>query len=262
MNARRSPRSQGVALVTGGARRVGREIALALARDGYDIALHYASSRADAYVTAGEIEGLGRRAFPINRDIAIESGVRSMLAECRDELGPVTVVVNNASRFEYDDVAGFRTDRLLDMVRVNTAAPILLAQGLHAALPDGAHGVVVNLLDQKLMNPNPDYLSYTLSKAALGEATVLLAQALAPKVRVVGIAPGLTLPSSDQSDAGFARAVAATPLQRASSPLDIADAVVYLVGARAVTGTVLAVDGGQHLVPSARDVIFLTEPER
>jgi len=259
MNARRPPHAKGVALVTGGARRIGREIALALARDGYDIALHYATSRADATITVGEIEGAGRRAFAINRDIAVESGVRSMLAECCDELGRVNVVVNNASRFAYDDVAGFSTERLLDMVRVNTAAPILLAQGLHAALPEGAHGVVVNLLDQKLLNPNPDYFSYTLSKAALAEATRLLAQALAPRVRVVGIAPGLTLPSTDQTAEGFARAAAATPLGRGPSPLDIAEAVVYLVNARAVTGSVLAVDAGQHLAPSARDVMFATE---
>lgn len=259
MNFRRSNRSTGVALVTGGARRIGREIALALARAGFDIAVHYAGSRADAYVTAGEIQGLGRRALPINRDISIERGVRSMLAECQEELGPVTVVVNNASRFEYDDIAEFQTERLLEMMRINTAAPILLAQGLHATLPDAARGVVVNLLDQKLLNPNPDYLSYTLSKAALAEATILLAQALAPKVRVVGVAPGVTLPSSGQTERGFARAHAATPLRYSSTPLDIAEAVVYLVGARAVTGTVLAVDGGQHLVPSARDIMFLTE---
>jgi len=256
---RHAPRSAGVALVTGAARRIGREIALALARDGWDIAVHYAGSRADAYVTVGEIEGLGRRAIPINRDIAIESGVASMLAECRGELGPVRCIVNNASRFEYDDASTFRVDRLLDLVRINTAAPILLAHALHASLPEGAHGVVVNLLDQKLANPNPDFLSYTLSKAALAEATVLLAQALAPRVRVVGIAPGITLPAPGQTDAGFERAQASLPLGYGASPVDIAEAVAYVVRARAITGAVLAVDGGQHLAPSARDVMFLTE---
>ncbi|HUN91472.1 MAG TPA: SDR family oxidoreductase [Burkholderiaceae bacterium] len=258
--SRHAPRSAGVALVTGAARRIGREIALALARDGWDIAVHYATSRADAYVTVGEIEGLGRRAFPINRDIAIESGVRSMLAECAGELGPVRCVVNNASRFVYDDAADFRVEPLLDLVRINAAAPILLAQGLHATLPDDVEGVVVNLLDQKLLNPNPDFLSYTLSKSALAEATVLLAQALAPKVRVVGVAPGITLPAPGQTAAGFARAHMATPLRRGSTPSDIAEAVAYVVRARAVTGTTIVVDGGQHLVPSARDVMFLSEP--
>jgi NAD(P)-dependent dehydrogenase (short-subunit alcohol dehydrogenase family) len=255
-------RAVGVALVTGGARRIGREIAIALARAGWDIAVHYASSRADAYVTAGEIEGLGRRALPINRDIAIEAGVRSMLAECESDLGPVRCIVNNASRFEFDDAASFRVDPLLDLIRVNTAAPILLAQALHASVTArNTNGVVINLLDQKLGNPNPDFLSYTLSKAALAEATVLLAQALAPRVRVIGIAPGITLPATGQSQTGFERAHAAMPLGYGSTPTDIAEAVVYAVQARAVTGTVLTVDGGQHLMPSARDVMFTTEPK-
>ena len=262
---RHVPRAIGVALVTGAARRIGREIAIALARQGWDIAVHYASSRADAYVTVGEIEGLGRRALPVNRDIAIESGVRSMLAEIEGELGPVRCIVNNASRFEYDDAATFKVDTLLDLVRVNAAAPILLAQALHASVSkqqgDGG-GVVVNLLDQKLANPNPDFLSYTLSKAALAEATVLLAQALAPRIRVVGIAPGITLPAPGQSEQGFAAAQAAMPLGRGATPTDIAEAVVYAVRARAVTGTVLTVDGGQHLLPSARDVMFTTEPPK
>ncbi|MGZ8982105.1 MAG: SDR family oxidoreductase, partial [Burkholderiaceae bacterium] len=121
-------------------------------------------------------------------------------------------------------------------------------------------GVVINLLDQKLANPNPDFLSYTLSKAALQEATTLLAMALAPKVRVVGVAPGLTLLSADQTAAGFERAHARTPLGRSSTPADIAQAVAYLAKAGAVTGTTLLVDGGQHLVASTRDVMFLTEP--
>jgi NAD(P)-dependent dehydrogenase (short-subunit alcohol dehydrogenase family) len=145
-------------------------------------------------------------------------------------------------------------------MRTNVAAPVLLAQSLHEQLPDDARGVVINLLDQKLWNPNPDFLSYTLSRAALKEATVLLAMALAPKLRVVGVAPGITLPAAGQSDAGFEAAHAATPLGRSSTPADIAQAVVYLARADAVTGTTLLVDGGQHLVPSARDVMFLIEP--
>jgi len=140
-----------------------------------------------------------------------------------------------------------------------SAAPVLLAQALAAQLPEGADGVVINLLDQKLFNPNPDFLSYTLSKAALKEATVLLARALAPRVRVIGVAPGITLPSGEQSDAGFAAAHAKTPLGRSSTPEDVAQAVAYATRARAVTGTTLLVDGGQHLVPSDRDVMFLTE---
>jgi NAD(P)-dependent dehydrogenase (short-subunit alcohol dehydrogenase family) len=137
---------------------------------------------------------------------------------------------------------------------------VLLAQGLHATLPEHEQGVVINLLDQKLWNPNPDFLSYTLSKAALAEATRLLAIALAPKVRVVGVAPGITLPSGDQTEAGFESAHTRTPLGRSSRPDDIASAVAFLAKATAITGTTLLVDGGQHLFASSRDVMFLAEP--
>jgi NAD(P)-dependent dehydrogenase (short-subunit alcohol dehydrogenase family) len=257
----RPPRAHGVALVTGAAKRIGREIALALARDGWDVAVHYASSRGEALVTVSEIHALGRRAIAINRDLAIEAGVRSMLAEIAAELGTVTCVVNSASLFVRDDAASFSSENLLRHMRVNTAAPVLLAQALHDALPAHGHGVAINLLDQKLWNPNPDFLSYTLSKAALREATTLLAQALAPKVRVVGVAPGITLPSETQTTAGFAHAHTRTPLGRSSTPQDVAEAVVYLASAPAITGTTLLVDGGQHLAASPRDVMFLAEPE-
>ena len=262
MVTRRKTRPGKVALVTGAARRIGRETALALARDGWDIGVHYATSRDEAQQTVAEIEELGRRAVAVNRDLAVEAGVRSLLAECADELGPVTCLVNNASLFEHDDAASFSGERLLRAMRINVAAPVLLAQALHDQLPAEVRGVAINLLDQKLANPNPDFLSYTLSKAALQEATRLLAMALAPNVRVVGVAPGLTLVSGEQSAAGFERAHTRTPLGRSSMPEDIAQAVVYLARSGAITGTTLLVDGGQHLVPSARDVMFLTEPAR
>jgi NAD(P)-dependent dehydrogenase (short-subunit alcohol dehydrogenase family) len=173
----------------------------------------------------------------------------------------VACVVNNASAFEHDDIRIFSFDQLLRAMRTNLAAPVVLAQSLHDQLAADARGVVINLLDQKLFNPNPDFLSYTLSKAALQEATVLLAMALAPKVRVVGVAPGLTLRSGEQSEAGFKRAHAQTPLGRSSAPDDVAQAVVYLARAGAITGTTLLVDGGQHLATSPRDVMFLSEPD-
>jgi NAD(P)-dependent dehydrogenase (short-subunit alcohol dehydrogenase family) len=144
-------------------------------------------------------------------------------------------------------------------MQANVAAPILLAQALHAATPAGSQAVVINLLDQKLYNLNPDFLSYTLSKAALHTATTMLAQSLAPLVRVVGVAPGITMVSGDQTEDGFAQAHQQTPLGRSSTPQDIADAVVYAASARALTGTTLLIDGGQHLVPLPRDVMFLTK---
>lgn len=145
---------------------------------------------------------------------------------------------------------------------MNVAAPVLLARQLHARIAEGGQGVVINLLDQKLWNPNPDFLSYTLSKAALCSATGLLARALAPKLRVVGLAPGITLPAPGQSRHNFDRVSRLTPLGYGSSPEDIGQAVVYLARARAVTGTTLLVDGGQHLVPSERDVMFLRGSRR
>jgi NAD(P)-dependent dehydrogenase (short-subunit alcohol dehydrogenase family) len=174
-------------------------------------------------------------------------------------LGPVTCVVNNASLFDYDNAAGFTLARLQAHMAANVAAPVLLAQALHAATPDGAQGVVINLLDQKLYNLNPDFLSYTLSKAALQTATTMLAQELAPRLRVVGIAPGITMVSGEQSEDGFAEAHTQTPLGRSSTPDDIVQAVLYAAGARALTGTTLLVDGGQHLVALPRDVMFLAK---
>jgi NAD(P)-dependent dehydrogenase (short-subunit alcohol dehydrogenase family) len=254
--------AQPVALVTGAAHRIGREIALALAHDGYDVAIHYGGSRADALATMAEVRKTGRQACAVGRDLAVARGVESMLDQCAGELGEVTCLVNSASLFEADTALTFEPDRLARHMRVNVAAPILLARGLHARIAAGSQGVVINLLDQKLWNPNPDFLSYTLSKSALRSATGLLARALAPKLRVVGLAPGITLPASGQSRRNFDRVSRLTPLGYPSSPQDIAQAVVYLARARAVTGTTLLVDGGQHLVPSERDVMFLRRGAR
>jgi NAD(P)-dependent dehydrogenase (short-subunit alcohol dehydrogenase family) len=166
-------------------------------------------------------------------------------------------VVNNASLFDYDSAATFSAATLDAHMQVNAAAPVLLAQALYEMTPDGAQAVVVNLLDQKLFNLNPDFLSYTMSKAALHSATTMLAQALAPKVRVVGVAPGITLVSGDQSEEEFARAHKVTPLGRSSTPDDIAAAVCFVAASPAITGTTLVVDGGQHLMPLQRDVMFV-----
>lgn len=248
-----------VALVTGAGRRIGRAIALALARAGWNVALHYRASRAEAEQVAQDIAALGRRAVLVHGDLADEAAVQRLLPAAIDALGPVTCVVNNASLFDYDSAADFTSAKLDAHMRANVAAPVLLAQALHAQVAEGGQGVVINLLDQKLYNLNPDYLSYTLSKAALHTATTVLAQALAPKVRVVGVAPGITMVSGDQTEEGFAKAHAQTPLGRSSTPEDIAAAVLYAATARAVTGTTLLVDGGQHLLPLPRDVMFLAK---
>lgn len=248
-----------VALVSGAGRRIGRAIALALARAGWDVAVHYRASEAPAREVVAAIEALGRRAVALDADLADEAAVRQLVPRAAAALGALDCVVNNASLFDYDSATDFTMARMEAHMRANLAAPILLAQALHAATPDGGQGVVINLLDQKLYNLNPDFLSYTLSKAALQTATTMLAQQLAPRLRVVGVAPGITMVSGEQTEAGFVQAHRQTPLGRSSTPDDIAAAVVYAASARAVTGTTLLVDGGQHLMPLARDVMFLAQ---
>ncbi len=256
--------NQKIALVTGAGKRIGRSIALALAQRGWDVAVHYGQSTADAADTVHAITALGRRAAAVQCDLADEAAVRTLLPRAAAALGvPLSAfqcVVNNASRFEHDSAADFSVAALDAHMHANLAAPILLAQALHAATPDGAQAVAINLLDQKLLNLNPDFLSYTLSKAALQAATTMLAQALAPKLRVVGVAPGITLISGDQSEAGFAAAHQHTPLGRSSTPDDIAATVCFITENRAITGTTIVVDGGQHLIPLQRDVMFVAAP--
>ncbi|HZW22312.1 SDR family oxidoreductase [Noviherbaspirillum sp.] len=246
-----------VALVTGAAKRLGRGIALALAQRGWDVAVHYGRSADEAMATVREIEQLGRRAAALQCDLADEQAVNGLLGRAAEALGRVTCVVNNASLFESDSAADFRFANLDRHMHANLGAPLVLARALHAATPEGAQSVVVNLLDQKLFNLNPDFLSYTLSKAGLHTATTVLAQALAPKVRVVGVAPGLTLVSGDQTEEGFAKAYKMTPLGRSSTPEDVASAVCFAAENQSMTGTTLLVDGGQHLIPLQRDVMFV-----
>ena len=259
MTAKHNPSAAPVALVTGAGRRIGRAIALGLARAGWDVAVHYRASQAEAQEVVATIEAMGRRAVALPCDLADEAAVRALLPQAVAALGALRCVVNNASLFEYDSAADFSAGRLDAHMRANVAAPVILAQALHASLAAGEQEVVINLLDQKLYNLNPDFLSYTLSKAALHAATTMLAQQLAPAVRVVGIAPGITMVSGDQTEAGFAHAHRQTPLGRSSTPEDIADSVVYAATARALTGTTLLVDGGQHLMPLPRDVMFLAK---
>jgi NAD(P)-dependent dehydrogenase (short-subunit alcohol dehydrogenase family) len=247
------------ALITGAAKRLGKHIALEMARQGCNIVVHYGQSTSVAEETANDIRKLGVTAITLQCDLADEAAVRKLLPQAIEKIGTVSCVVNSASLFEYDDAASFTLKNLDAHMHANLAAPILLAQALHASTPEGACTVMINLLDQKLFNLNPDFLSYTLSKAGLHTATSVLAQALAPKVRVVGLAPGLTMVSGDQTEQGFAKAHTQTPLGKSSHPDDIAQAVCYLAQAQAITGTTLLVDGGQHLIPMQRDVMFVAK---
>ena len=249
-----------VVLVTGAAQRIGRTIALELAAHGFDLAIHARRSLAEAEATAVDCRAAGARAEVLLADLDDEAATRTLVPRAVAALGRLDAVVNNASRFEYDSPADFSYAALLAHAGANTGAPVLLAQALAehlAGRPADARGCVVNLLDQKLSNPNPDYFSYTLSKAALDAATVMLAQALAPRVRVCGVSPGVTLLSGPMNEAEFSASHAMTPLGRSSTPADIARAVRFLIESPAITGTNLLVDGGQHLQAQARDVLFL-----
>ena len=255
-------------LVTGAARRLGREIALDLARHGYDVAVHYRASAADADATRRRVRRRSARAaWAFGADLARRGRLPRAGARGRwRSFGRLDAVVNNASAFEYDDAASFSYARdgraLARQHRRRRSCSRRRCTATSPSAPRAATGCVVNLLDQKLWNPNPDYLSYTLSKAALEAATTLLAQALAPRLRVCGVAPGVTLLSGPMTPTEFAaRARADAARQRSSQPEDIARAVRFLIESPAITGTTLLVDGGQHLQAQPRDVMFLARNE-
>ena len=257
MSAPTRPRT---VLVTGAAKRLGRSMALALAAGGWQVAVHFRSSEQDAIETVAACAQLSGASAHFDADFDDEDAVRQLLPRVVAHFGSVDAVVNSASLFEHDTAASFGFAALEKHLRSNTAAPVLLAQALHqhialraAAGEADAQGAVVNLLDQKLWNQNPDFLSYTLSKAALEAAGTMLAMALAPRVRVVGVAPGLTLTSHLLSDEKFQQLHRLSPLGRSSTPEDVASAVQFALANRALTGTTLLVDGGQHLMKFERD---------
>ena len=265
-----SPQQNKAVLVTGAAKRLGREIALEFARQGWDIAIHYGQSASDAQATVAEIQSLGRKAVAFKADFASEAEIHSLFATVVAKFQNLACLVNSASIFEYDRANSdtpLSGKSLQDHMQVNLAAPILLSQLMfeyqksqtkNASESNLPIPSVIQLLDQKLINLNPDYLSYTLSKAALLTSVEVLAVDFAPHLRVIGLAPGITMTSGDQTESGFAKAHQMTPLGKSSTPSDIAKAAVFLASSNAITGTTLYVDGGQHLLPSLRDVMFKT----
>ncbi len=255
-----------VVLVTGSAKRLGREIALALARDGWQVAVHYHDSLEDAGKTSAECARLSGTSAAFRANLANETAVRNLLPRVVAQFGRLDAVVNSASTFEHDTAASFGFAALEKHMRSNAGAAILLAQALHAHIRErhaaaakagdgGAaeRAAVVNLLDQKLWNQNPDFFSYTLSKAALEAATTMLALALAPHVRVVGVAPGLTLTSTLLTPEQFDLRHKMALLGKSSTPADVASTVRFALENQSITGTTLLVDGGQHLMRFERD---------
>lgn len=236
-----------VALVTGAARRIGRAIALDLAAKGWDVAVHYNNSAADAEAVVEEIAGRERRALALRADLGNETEVTALVPRAVEALGPLGLLVNNASVFEWDHVSDASRDTWDRHLEPNLRAPFLLTQALHRQLPAETGGVVINLLDTRVWNPSPGFTSYMLSKAGLWTLTRTMALELAPWIRVNGIGPGPALPSPRQTQADFEAQCAQMPLGVGTSPAEICAAVQFILAARGMTGQMIALDGGQHL---------------
>jgi NAD(P)-dependent dehydrogenase (short-subunit alcohol dehydrogenase family) len=239
------------ALVTGGAQRIGRAIVLALARSGYAVAVHAHRSLAPAGELCAEIVAAGGTAAVVVGDLADHGAVSALVPAAAAAVGPLTLLVNNASVFEPDEVGALDRARFDRHYAVNLRAPVFLAEAFAAQVaahvPAGANASVVNLLDQRVYKPTPRYLSYGLAKSGLHAATTTLAQALAPRVRVNAVAPGPAVPNARQDAETFARLCRAVPLGHGPTPEEIADAVLFLAAAASITGQTITVDGGQHL---------------
>jgi NAD(P)-dependent dehydrogenase (short-subunit alcohol dehydrogenase family) len=252
---------RGAALVTGAARRIGRAIALRLAREGYDVAIHYGTSATEAEEVAEEIRHMGRRAVPVRGDLADPETPLRIVLDAHAALGQLDVLVNNASRFEPDTLQTLTLAEWEAHLGINLRAPVFLAQAFAGQRRDrGRQGNVINIIDQRVLRLNPTFFSYTLSKAALWTATRTMAQALAPEnIRVNAIGPGPTLANARMTEEDFARQCALTLLGCGTTPEEIADAVLFIISAPAMTGQMIVLDGGQHLNWQTPDITEVSE---
>lgn len=234
-------------LITGAARRIGRAIALDLAEHGWDVAVHYRSAADEAQAVCAEIESRGRRAAALRADLGKESDVLGLVDRATEALGPLGALVNNASVFEYDDWNDASRESWDMHMEANLRAPFVLTQAFGRQVKAPNHGCVINIIDERVWNLTPHFITYTLSKAGLWTLTQTLALALAPRIRVNAVGPGPTLPSSRQSQEQFDAQCASMPLERGTTPEEVADAVRFILAAPAMTGQMIALDGGQHL---------------
>lgn len=252
--------SKGAALVTGAGQRIGKALAIALAEEGFDVAVHYRSSDAGARETADAVAARGRKTALVKADLSNDAETAAVVPDAAQKIGALTLLVNSASRFEPDEIATITPESWQAHMSANLFAPVRLAQAFAAQWAERANtnasAQIVNIIDQRVLKLTPQFFSYTLSKAALWTATQTMAQALGPKgVRVNAIAPGPVLKNPRQSDEDWARQNAATVLGYGAKPGDIAAALIYLLKARATTGQLLTVDGGQHLAWRTPDVM-------
>ncbi len=243
-------------LVTGGARRIGAAFVRALADSGWSVVLHYNKNAAEAATLASELGQAGALIELVQADLSTEGAIEGLITQATQS-GPLTALVNNASLFDYDCAKSLSLDNINKHMAVNLGAPALLIRALYEQLPKGRTGSVVNMLDAKLFGINPDYYSYTLSKAACHTLTLLAAQAYAPRLRVNAIAPGIVLPSGGQTEAEFKKSHKRNLLGQGALIPEIVAAMQLLLQASSMTGEVIILDGGAHLSPPARDVAFL-----
>jgi NAD(P)-dependent dehydrogenase (short-subunit alcohol dehydrogenase family) len=241
-------------LVTGAAKRLGRAIALDLAGAGWNVAVHYFGSSTDAETVAAEARAKGVKATTVLANFAREDETANVIPAVTQTLGPLTALINSASLFENDDWQSATRKSWDDHIETNLRAPLLLSQMFARQLPESEGGNIINIIDQRVLKPTPQFLSYSVSKAALYWLTTTLAQGMGPRIRVNAVGPGPTLRNPRQSEEDFSRQRDATILRRGADPADICQAVRYLLEARAVTGQMLAVDGGQHLIWQTPDV--------
>ncbi len=235
------------ALITGGAQRLGRAIALALAGAGFDIAIHCNASVEQAEATAADIRALGRRTAILRADLATEAQTTTLIPAATQALGPIGVLINNASRFERDEWHDATRQSWDAHLEPNLRAPFVLTQAFARVLPSDAEGVVINMIDERVWSLTPHFVSYTVSKMALWGLTQSLALALAPRIRVNGIGPGPSLPNTRQTMEQFQRQAASVPLGHGADPDEIGAAVLSILSLRSMTGQMIALDGGQHL---------------
>ena len=241
-------------LVTGAAKRLGRAIALDLARHGWNIALHYNTSEREARATVEDARTAGVKVAPLRADLMRESDTAELVARAVKELGPLDALINSASLFENDEWVDASRASWDKHMEVNLRAPFVLSQAFAKQLPRDRKGSIVNLIDQRVLKPTPQFMSYSLSKAGLYWLNTTLAQALAPRIRVNAVGPGPTMRNPRQSETDFAHQREATVLKSGAEPQDVCDAVRYLLDASSVTGQMIAVDGGQHLIWKTPDV--------
>jgi len=242
-------------LVTGAAKRLGRAIALDLGSAGWNVALHYNTSQANADSAAEAVRTQGVKVALLQADLSQEAANQSLVARAADAIGPLTALINSASIFENDDWQSATRASWDTHMEVNLRSPLVLSQAFAAQLPAGETGSIINIIDQRVLKPNPQFLSYSLSKAGLYWLTTTLAQGMAPMVRVNAVGPGPVLRNARQSVADFDRQRDATLLGHGADPTDICAAVRYLLDASSVTGQMIAVDGGQHLIWQTPDVM-------